>query len=75
MPVLGLLDDLLIVPLGIALAIRMVPPGVMADLRARALEQARPVSRSGLAIIVAIWILFAGAALWFFWPATRIDMP
>ena len=59
-PVVGLLDDLLIVPAGIWLALRMVPPAVMAECRARAAEMTRPVSRTAGAIFIAIWI---GAAI------------
>ena len=61
-PVLGYLDDLLIVPLGILLVIRLMPPGLIAEHRAAAARiAARPVSRTGLAAIVLLWLL---AALW-----------
>lgn len=56
-PVLGLLDDLLIVPLGIWLALKLVPAPLMAELRidsARIVE--KPVSRTGAALIAALWI-------------------
>ena len=46
-PVLGYLDDLILVPLGVALAIRMIPPDVLADCRARAsdlLDEKRPTN-------------------------------
>src|ERR1700694_496145 len=44
-PILGYLDDLIIVPLGIALALKMIPPHVMAECRAKAaLEQDKPVN-------------------------------
>ncbi|MCB8819475.1 YkvA family protein [Microvirga rosea] len=57
-PVLGYLDDLLIVPLGILLAVRLIPSDVMADLRVKARERAeRPVSRLAAAAIVILWIL------------------
>ena len=57
-PVLGYVDDLLIVPAGIALAIRLVPPEVLADCRRQARERSgRPVSRLGAAIIVGIWLI------------------
>lgn len=62
-PVLGYLDDLLIVPLGIALAIRMIPPPLVAEFRLRAEERnQRPTSRAGLLAIVAIWLLAAAIA-------------
>jgi uncharacterized membrane protein YkvA (DUF1232 family) len=68
-PVLGYLDDLIIVPLGIVLAVRLVPPDLMAEFRQRAdgLGQ-RPVSRAGAAVVVALWLLAAALLLWAFWP-------
>src|SRR6187455_445695 len=48
-PVLGYLDDLLLVPLGILLAVRLIPDRVVEDLRAKAAEQRRPASRAGMA--------------------------
>jgi uncharacterized membrane protein YkvA (DUF1232 family) len=65
-PVLGYLDDLLIVPAGIALAVRLIPPDVLAEHRERATAAAnRPVSRSAAALIVAVWTLAIGlTALW-----------
>ena len=55
-PVLGYLDDLIIVPLGILLAVKLVPPQVMAELRAEAaLRASRPTSRTGLVFILAVW--------------------
>ena len=70
-PVLGLLDDLLIVPAGIWLAVRLIPAGVMADLRARAEGAAKPGSRMAAALVVAVWIaaLVAGATV--LWPWAR----
>ncbi len=65
-PVLGYLDDLLIVPLGIMLAVRLVPPDVLAELRLEAAARLeRPSSRAGLIVILAIWfccIIFVGMA-------------
>jgi uncharacterized membrane protein YkvA (DUF1232 family) len=64
-PGLGLLDDFLLVPLGILLALRLIPPDVMAEARAKAEAQAdRPVSRAGLIVIVAIWLSAAGGFAW-----------
>lgn len=59
-PVLGYLDDLLLLPLGIWLALRLVPAPVLADARRRAeatLEQ--PASRTAAVAIVAIWVVCA----------------
>jgi len=68
-PVLGYLDDLIIVPLGILLALRLVPPDLMAEFRREAdgLGE-RPASRAGAAMVVALWLLAAVALLWAFWP-------
>jgi uncharacterized membrane protein YkvA (DUF1232 family) len=56
-PVLGYVDDLLIVPLGIALVIRLIPAEVMEKHRAlAALAQERPVSRAAAIVIVLLWI-------------------
>ena len=68
-PVLGLLDDLVLVPLGIALALRLVPPAVMAEarLRAEALA-ARPTSRTAAVAIVVVWGLLAAASAVLLWP-------
>jgi uncharacterized membrane protein YkvA (DUF1232 family) len=67
-PVLGYLDDLILIPIGIALAIRMVPSSVLAECRARAQEvmsQGKPVNRIAGAVIVVIWIaLTALFAVW-----------
>lgn len=59
-PVLGYLDDLLLVPLGILLAVRLVPETLMTEFRAAA-EQAleRPSSRAGLVAVVLIWLVAA----------------
>ena len=68
-PVLGYLDDLLIVPLGIMLAVRLVPPALMAESRAAAkAREGRPVSRAGLVVIVAVWLVAILALVWLLWP-------
>jgi uncharacterized membrane protein YkvA (DUF1232 family) len=58
-PVLGYLDDVIIVPLGIMLVVKLVPPEIMAEHRAAASATLRPVSRTGAAIIVGLWIVAA----------------
>jgi uncharacterized membrane protein YkvA (DUF1232 family) len=58
-PVLGYLDDLVLLPLGIAWALQLVPPAVLIECRARAqatLQNGRPVSWVAGAIIVIIWL-------------------
>ena len=66
-PVLGYLDDLLLLPLGILLAARLVPPAIMAELRAEAdaRHAARPVSSTGAAAIGVVWaVSLLAAAYW-----------
>jgi uncharacterized membrane protein YkvA (DUF1232 family) len=64
-PILGLVDDLIIVPLGILLAVKLIPPDIMAEHRATALAaDHRPVSRIGAAAIVAVWLLLLGLSAW-----------
>src|SRR5712692_3142533 len=57
-PVLGYLDDLIIVPLGIWLVVRLIPEEIMVEYSAIA-DQAgqRPVSRAGMIAIIVLWIL------------------
>jgi len=58
-PVLGYLDDVVIVPLGIVLAVKLVPPALMAEFREAASRTGgrRPVSRWGAVVIVALWVI------------------
>jgi len=59
-PVLGYLDDLIVVPLGIALAIRMIPSDLMTVFRTEAEAMASgPRSYAAAAVIVALWLLTA----------------
>jgi uncharacterized membrane protein YkvA (DUF1232 family) len=61
-PVLGYLDDLVLLPLGIALVLRLVPAEVLDDCRRRAESgRTRPVSWTAAAVIVAVWIAVAVA--------------
>lgn len=62
-PVLGYLDDLILVPAGIALAVRLVPEEIMAESRAKAERTERPGSWLGAAAIVTVWLL-TGWGLW-----------
>jgi uncharacterized membrane protein YkvA (DUF1232 family) len=61
-PVLGYLDDLILVPLGIVLAVRMIPPAVLSECRQQAqalMEEGKPVNRAAAVAVVAIWLLLA----------------
>jgi uncharacterized membrane protein YkvA (DUF1232 family) len=69
-PVLGYLDDLIIVPLGIALAVRLIPPELMPAFRAEAARrESLPTSRAAAAAIVAPWIAAAALLTWLLWPS------
>ena len=65
-PVIGFLDDLILVPLGILLALRMIPPPVMAECRQRAAEtlrEGRPTNWLAAGVIIAIWVVLAALAV------------
>jgi uncharacterized membrane protein YkvA (DUF1232 family) len=67
-PVLGYLDDLLLVPIGVWLAVRMIPPDVLAEKRAEAREASeRPVSRAAAVVVVTVWIALAALAVHIVW--------
>ncbi len=68
-PVLGYLDEVILLPPAILLAVRLVPPELMAEHRAAAARaEGRPVSRAGAAVIVGLWLVAATALVWWFWP-------
>jgi uncharacterized membrane protein YkvA (DUF1232 family) len=68
-PVLGFLDDLVIVPLGIMLALRLIPPAIMAEHRATAAAASElPRSRLAAVAIVLLWLLGAVLLAWLLWP-------
>lgn len=61
-PVLGYLDDLVLVPLGVILAVRMIPADVMVECLEKSREvmrQGKPVNKAAAVVIIAIWILLA----------------
>ena len=65
-PILGYLDDLILIPIGISLAIRLVPPSVLLECRARAqesMQQVKPVNRIAGAVIAAIWLVLAALCI------------
>jgi uncharacterized membrane protein YkvA (DUF1232 family) len=67
-PVLGYLDDVILVPAGIWLVVRLIPANVMAEHRElAAAAHDRPVSRTAAAVIVAIWIASALLCGWLIW--------
>jgi len=61
-PVLGYLDDLVLIPLGIALALRIIPPEVMAECRQKAeaaIREGKPTNWKAAAAIVTLWVMMA----------------
>ncbi len=65
-PVLGLLDEAILLPLAMWVLIRAMPAPLLAELRAQAeMTSARPISRAGAALVIGVWI--AGAVLFIRW--------
>lgn len=64
-PVLGYLDDVILVPLGLLLVIRLIPPELMEEFRAAAaLAEQRPVNYIAACIFVSIWVASAVAGIY-----------
>ena len=75
--VLGYLDDVLLLPGLIWLAIRLIPEPVMVECRARATQWlaahgAKPRSRWGLVLVISVWVLALGFSGW--WLSTQIQV-
>jgi uncharacterized membrane protein YkvA (DUF1232 family) len=73
-PVLGYVDDLVLIPLGIWLALKMIPPEVLVDSRIKAgerLQQKQPVNWVAGAIILLIWLALAAFFVRFTWQFFR----
>jgi uncharacterized membrane protein YkvA (DUF1232 family) len=65
-PVLGYLDDLVLVPVGVALALKMIPQAVLAECREKAqaaISQGNPTNWTAAGVIIAIWLLLAVLAI------------
>ncbi len=65
-PVLGYVDDLILIPLGVMLAVRMVPPHVLAECREKARSGARPASLAGAIMVVCLWLFVLALLIWLF---------
>ena len=70
-PVLGYLDDLLIVPLGIWAVVKLIPPELMAEFRQAAADKQRPQSRGAAIVIVVVWLVCAALLARFAWARLR----
>ena len=69
-PIIGYLDDILLVPMGLWIAMRMVPADVIEDCRVQATQLTeRPTSRTAALIIVVIWMGAAAAIGWVIYEA------
>ena len=66
-PVLGQLDDLILVPLGIWLVVKLIPAPVMADLRSRAAGMSGNGSIAGLILVLLIWAAVIALVTYHFW--------
>ncbi len=67
-PVLGLLDDAILIPAGIWLMLRLIPDEVFAEHRAAAeVASHRPVSRAGAAVVVLLWLAIVASVGWSIW--------
>jgi hypothetical protein len=65
---LGYFDDLLIVPLGIMAAVKLISEDIMADLRVKAVAQLKPTSKAGLLIVAMMWLALTALAVELIWP-------
>ena len=64
-PVLGLLDDIILVPAGLWLFVKLLPPGIMEEHRQTAAAAAeRPRSGAGVLIVFLVWIAAAALTAW-----------
>ena len=63
-PVLGLLDELVLLPLGVWVVVRMIPPDVMEAARARAREGRLPANWVAGVFILLLWMASIAAAIW-----------
>ena len=64
-PVVGYLDDLIILPFGVWLVVSLIPEEVMVECRAKAdAAGRRPVSKAGLVTIIVLWILATMTVGW-----------
>lgn len=67
-PFIGMIDDLLILPAGIWVFVKLVPHDLFAEyLRVAEIETQRPISRGGAALIVAIWLGIIGLIAFYIW--------
>jgi len=68
-PVLGLLDDLIILPLGIWLVVKLVPPWLWQDklFKAQGFEGRLPKLLAGMVLVIALWLALVAMLAWWLW--------
>jgi len=67
-PVIGFVDDVILVPLGIVLVIKLVPPEILQEHREHAdRAMALPKNRIGAIVVVCIWVAVVGVSAWLAW--------
>ena len=67
-PVVGYIDDLILVPLGLLLVLKLLPPEVLAESRAKAsVARARPKSYATAAVVVCLWVLCSVAIIYWWY--------
>jgi uncharacterized membrane protein YkvA (DUF1232 family) len=75
-PVFGYLDDMILLPLGIALAIKLIPDEVWEECRAEArtrLNSDLPHSRTAAIVIVTIWFAAICVVVWVIWSSLKVN--
>jgi len=71
-PVLGYLDELVLLPAAVWVILRFIDPEIIAEHRAAATKiAARPVSVWGAVVVIAVWLAAAALLMWIFWPTSR----
>tara|TARA_R100000908_G_scaffold42076_1_gene19585 strand:+ start:207 stop:590 length:384 start_codon:yes stop_codon:yes gene_type:complete len=72
MPILGYLDDIILVPLGIVLVIKLTPSNVIEASRSKAAKVAtKPISHVAAAVVIGTWLLCATAFGYWVWEYSR----
>lgn len=67
-PVLGYLDELILLPLAIAVVVRVIDPLILAEHRAAAVQiVGRPVSKAGAALVILLWVISLALVAWWLW--------
>ena len=65
-PLLGYLDDLILIPLGIALALKMIPSGVLVECREHArilMSEDKPKNWAAAGVIITVWFILVAMAV------------